>query len=130
MRKLLNYKILFLRSGLNQVLNDSNNNNNNIKKKDMNSKYLKISLCDCNTGQFITTMTKLEIDYIFQVIVKSSVVTGDWITDEMKEEAINTLTDIKNHYDETFVASLSSSNSSNPSPSLSTGKCFCKFNNK
>ena len=115
-------------NGLDQVM--TNNNNNKIRKG-MNSKFLRISLCDCNTGKFISTMSKEEIDYIFQVVIKSSVVTGDWITDEMKEDVIKTLADIKDHYDETFsVSNSSTSYSSSSSSNKNIRKCCSFFNNK
>ena len=45
----------------------------------MNSKFLRISICDCNNGRFIASTTKQEIEYIYNVVMKSSVKNEDWI---------------------------------------------------
>jgi hypothetical protein len=37
----------------------------------MNSKFLRISICDCNNGRFIASTTKQEIEYIYNVVMKS-----------------------------------------------------------
>jgi hypothetical protein len=74
-----------------------NNNNKNNNKKDMDRKFLRISLCDCHTGRYITSTTKEEVNYFYDIIMKNGILTGDFTTDPVKGDAINTLGELKNY---------------------------------
>jgi hypothetical protein len=63
----------------------------------MNKRFLRVCLCNCNTGKFIASISKQDIDYIYQAVIKSSSETGDWITDSIKEDSLKTLGELKSY---------------------------------
>jgi hypothetical protein len=78
------------------------------KRKDMPREFYRTAICDCNNGHYICSVSQLEIDFIYQVMIKSAVETGDWISSEIKDNAINVISEIKDY--------MSSRSSSPPSP--------------
>jgi len=74
-----------------------NNNNNTDNKKDMDEQYHRVCICDCNSGRFVTSLTKNQIEYIYDMIVKSNIKNGDFISDPIAQGAIETVTEIKEY---------------------------------
>jgi hypothetical protein len=70
---------------------------NNNENKDMDKRFLRVCLCNCNTGKYIVSMSKQDIEYIYQAVIKSSSETGDWITDSIKEDSLKTLAELKSY---------------------------------
>lgn len=70
----------------------------------MPKEYFRTAICDCNNGHYICSLSLLEIDFIYEIMIKSSVETGDWINSEIKDNAINVIAEIKD-----YMASKSSS---------------------
>jgi hypothetical protein len=64
-------------------------------KENKEDKFVRI--CDCETGRFLTSISKKQIEIIYDTIVKAAIETGDWITDPMKELVIQTVTELKEH---------------------------------
>jgi hypothetical protein len=73
----------------------NNNNNSNKDKEDDGKKFFRI--CDCTTGFFVTSITKAQIDYIYEVVVRANMKTGDFVHDFVADSAINTLSELKNY---------------------------------
>ena len=70
---------------------------NSKNRRDMDPRYHRVSLCDCHTGRFITSISKLEIEYIYDVMMKSAIEKGDWITNAIKENSLNVVNAIHDY---------------------------------
>lgn len=54
-------------------------------------------VCDCNTGRYVTSLTKSEIEYIYDLVVKHNATSGDFIASTIAEGAIEKLTDMRDY---------------------------------
>ena len=57
----------------------------------------KLCICDCNTGIFITNISKAEIEYIYATVVNESVRSGAFISDPLVKSALENLEGIKDY---------------------------------
>lgn len=63
----------------------------------MSPENYRVCVCDCNTGRFITSITFKEINYIYEVVMKSNIKTGDYLYDTIVEGAVEKVSDIKDY---------------------------------
>jgi hypothetical protein len=77
------------------MTNNNSSNENNKGGEGEKEKFVRI--CDCETGRFLTSLSKKQIEIIYDTIVKAAIDSGDWITDPMKELVIQTVTELKEH---------------------------------
>jgi len=54
-------------------------------------------VCDCNNGKYVTTLTQQEIEYIFDVVTKHNVDSGDFISFAIAEDALSKLQDLRDY---------------------------------
>ena len=57
----------------------------------------KLCICDCNTGIFITNISKAEIEYIYAIVVNESVRSGAFISDPLVKSTLENLEGIKDY---------------------------------
>lgn len=74
--------------------------NNKLDPKDMDKDLLRIAICDCTTGHFITSMTKSEIEYLHHIVTDFNIQTGDYIENPIAEGAVNIVAELKGYMDE------------------------------
>ena len=67
------------------------------ENKDMDEKYQRICICNCQTGRFITSISKAQIEIIHDTIVKAAIESGDWLNDPLKEMTLQTVTELKEY---------------------------------
>ena len=75
----------------------ANNNNNS----DMDPSMLRVCICNCNTGRFITSITKRDIAYLHDLVTAK--VRSAKSPDEIDDEAlsvIDVLLDIEEDFDQ------------------------------
>jgi hypothetical protein len=65
--------------------------------KDMDERYRRICICDCNSGRFITSISKKQIQVMYDTIVKVSLEAGDWFQDPIKDMVLQTITELKEY---------------------------------
>lgn len=65
--------------------------------KDMPKEYRRVSICDCNNGRYITSISKLEIEFIYETLIRNSVKDSSWITNAIKENALNVVNAIHDY---------------------------------
>ena len=56
-----------------------------------------VRICDCENGRFISSISYKQIELIYDIIVKSAIDNGDWITDPMKKLAFDTITELRDY---------------------------------
>lgn len=70
---------------------------NSAGSKNISPENYRVCVCDCESGRFITSITFKEIEYIYEVIMKSNIKTGDFLYDLVVEGAIEKVIDIKDY---------------------------------
>ncbi|HET6717109.1 MAG TPA: hypothetical protein VFG90_08250 [Nitrososphaeraceae archaeon] len=56
-----------------------------------------VRICDCENGRFITSITRKQIELIYDAMIKTIIIEGDWFKDPVKEMTIQTVSELKEY---------------------------------
>lgn len=66
-------------------------------ERDMDERYRRVCICDCNNGRFLSSISKRQMEIIHDVITKAAISEGDWFTDPIKNMVIETVNELKEY---------------------------------
>ena len=69
----------------------------NDKEKDMDEQYRRVCICDCNNGRFLASISKKQMEIIYDTIVNTAIHERDWMIDPIKKMVIQTVTELKEY---------------------------------